>query len=129
MKKLIPLILFVFTSAHIFAQQQEAQSDTAKYMYCQIVGTGRYMSNKVTIDIDFGQFRSFWETNKLKDPQTGKNIVFNSMIDALNYMGNNGWEFVQAYAITMGGNQNVYHYLLKKPKKIIEEEDKQELKK
>lgn len=35
------------------------------------------------------------------------------MVDALNYMGNQGWEFVQAYTITMG-NQNVYHYLLKR---------------
>lgn len=40
-------------------------------------------------------------------------MKFNSMIDALNYMGTQGWEFVQAYAITMG-NTNVYHFLMKR---------------
>lgn len=40
--------------------------------------------------------------------ETGKNIVFNSMVDAMNFMGKLGWEFEQAYVVTMGG-QNVYH--------------------
>jgi len=35
------------------------------------------------------------------------------MIDALNFMSKNEYEFVQAYALTVG-NQNVYHYLMKK---------------
>lgn len=48
----------------------------------------------------------------MKD-ENGKNIEFNSMVDAMNYFGKQGWEFVQAYAVTMG-NQNVYHWLLKK---------------
>jgi hypothetical protein len=41
------------------------------------------------------------------------------MVDAMNYFGKQGWEFVQAYAVTMG-NQNVYHWLLKK--EVSEEE-------
>ena len=45
------------------------------------------------------------------DESTGKPKVFNSMVDALNYMGSMGWNFEQAYVITMG-NQNVYHFLL-----------------
>ncbi len=35
------------------------------------------------------------------------------MIDALNYMGEQGWEFVQAYIVTID-QQNVYHWMLKK---------------
>jgi len=35
------------------------------------------------------------------------------MIDAMNFMGAKGWEFVQAYVVTVG-KQNVYHWLLKK---------------
>ncbi len=42
-------------------------------------------------------------------------VIFNSMIDALNFMTKNGFEFVDAYAITVD-NQNVYHYLLKNNK-------------
>jgi hypothetical protein len=84
------------------------------------------MSNKVTIEIDFGQFRSIWADNRLKDSKTGERIIFNSMIDALNYMGIQGWEFVQAYAFWTGGSSgNVYHYLLKKSKTSIEKEEKE----
>jgi hypothetical protein len=35
------------------------------------------------------------------------------MVDALNFMSDNGYEFVTAYAITVG-NSNVYHFLMKK---------------
>jgi hypothetical protein len=38
------------------------------------------------------------------------------MIDALNFMTKNGYEFVQAYALVLS-NQNVYHYLLRKKRK------------
>lgn len=83
-----------------------------KYFYCQLVGTAKLFSTQVTINIDYGQTKNIWRDNRLKD-ETGKIQTFNSMIDALNYMGNQGWELVQAYAITVSG-QNVYHYLLKR---------------
>lgn len=86
--------------------------------YVQIVGTSRLLSNKVTIEIDFGQVNKLFSSDKdtrIKDAN-GKNMIFNSMIDALNFMTGNGYEFVQAYALTMGNNQNVYHYLLRKKK-------------
>jgi hypothetical protein len=35
--------------------------------------------------------------------------VFNSIIDALNFMTKDGWEFVQAYAFSVGQSGNVYH--------------------
>ena len=38
---------------------------------------------------------------------------FNSMVDAMNYMGKRNWEFEQAYVVTTS-NQNVYHWLLSK---------------
>ncbi len=85
--------------------------------YVQIVGTSKLFSNKVTIEIDFGQVDKLFSSDKdtrVKDAD-GKNMVFNSMIDALNFMTKNGYEFVHAYAITVS-NQNVYHYLLRKKK-------------
>lgn len=58
-----------------------------------------------------------WHKVQVSKPATPtvkvKNKSFNSMIDGMNYMGDRGWEFVQAYVITHG-NQNVYHYVLKK---------------
>lgn len=42
------------------------------------------------------------------------------MVDALNYMTQFGWKFVDAYAITMSPNNHVYHWLLRKEVAIDE---------
>lgn len=83
--------------------------------YVEIVGTARVLSSKLTIEIDFGQENKLFSSDKdtrIRD-ENGKNMIFNSMIDALNFMTKNGYEFVQAYAVTIS-NQNVYHYLLRR---------------
>lgn len=87
--------------------------------YVQIVGTSKLFSNKLTIEIDFGQENKVFKDKdtRVKD-ENGKNMVFNSMVDALNFMTKNGYEFVQAYAFAVGTNQNIYHYLLRKSKKL-----------
>ena len=84
--------------------------------YVQIVGANKPFSSKLTVAIDFGQETKFLSSKEvvLKDAQ-GKPVVFNSMIDALNFMSKNGYEFVNAYIITVS-NQHVYHYILKKKK-------------
>lgn len=86
--------------------------DNEEYVYCQIVGKGRLFSLKISIEIDFGQSRSFFVDNRTLRNEDGSRKIFNSMVDALNYMSSDGWDFVQAYTITIG-NQNVYHYLLR----------------
>ena len=45
--------------------------------------------------------------------ENGEKLVFNSMVDAMNFMGELGWEFQDAYVITVG-QQHVYHWLLAK---------------
>lgn len=88
-------------------------SQDPKYVYAQIMGTQKFLSTKVTISVDFGQSRGFFSDTRLRDEKTGEVQSFNSMVDALNYMANDGWEVVQAYAITVS-QQNVYHYLLRR---------------
>ena len=112
------MLLFCF-----YLKGQDIKSDSTKFTYCELVGTGRLLSNKVTVQIDFGQVTKFFSDNRYKDPTTGKPVIFNSMIDALNFMGKDGWEFVQAYIVTEGsgtGSQNVYHFLLKKLTSVVE---------
>lgn len=41
--------------------------------------------------------------------------TFSSMVEGMNFMDENGWEFVQAYVVT-SVNQNVYRWILKKAK-------------
>lgn len=121
MKKFVLVILVVFTTIGVHSQSNP------QYVYSEIVGTAKFMSTKVTIEISFGQRIKYFADNRLKDPQTGKPIVFNSMIDALNHMGKQGWELAQAYIVTES-NVNVYHYLLKKPfSELSSEEQKAEM--
>jgi len=82
--------------------------------YIQIVGTARPFSNKISIVLDFGQTSRFLNAkeNHVRDDE-GNLVIFNSMIDALNFFSTNGYEFKHAYAISVA-NQNVYHYLLKR---------------
>lgn len=107
MKNLLLFFILFVTSTLIFAQE------SIKYDYCEIVGTSRLLSTKVTVEIDFGQKTKFFSDKRYKD-ESGKPVVFNSMIDAMNFMGNQGWDFAQAYAVTVGNSTMVYHYVLKK---------------
>ena len=87
-------------------------------VYCQVVATGKMFSNKVKINIDYGQEQKFFgKKNSRVTGNDGKEIKFNSLFAAINYMGKNGWKFVHAYPITIDtgfGASNVYHYTFEK---------------
>lgn len=55
MKKLV-----IISSVLFCAIVSNAQTDTSKIeQYCQVIATPKLLSNKVTIDIDFGLEKSF----------------------------------------------------------------------
>lgn len=93
--------------------------------YVQIVGLSKPFTSKVIVSIDFGQRDRLFDINDMviKDAD-GKRLELNSMIDALNFMTKFGYEFVQAYAFSTG-NQNVYHYLMKRKSQDTTQEKKQ----
>ena len=105
--------VFILASLIVFTLSASAQG---RKVYCELLGTQKFMSTKVTISVDFGQERKFFGDNRMVD-ENGNVQVFNSMVDAMNYMGSLGWEFEQAYVVTVGGGagaSNVYHWLLSK---------------
>lgn len=104
MKKLLFATVFLLATS---AYSQE------KLIYCELVGMQKMLSPKVTVSIDYGEQRTYFTDTRIKD-ENGKVTVFNSMIDALNYMGRDGWQFVQAYTVGGGSSPYVYHWLLKK---------------
>lgn len=117
MKTLIfALCLFAFGISNAQSINGTKLADI-KSAYVEIVGTSNLMGTRVTIEMDFGQAVNIWRSkdNVIID-DAGKAMRFNTMIDALNFMTKYGYDFVTAYAVTMG-NQNVYHYLLKKSTK------------
>lgn len=77
-------------------------------------------SGKISIDLDYGQERKAWDwwgSNALKDDETGKAKKFNSIADALNYLGRLGWKLVVAVPI-VGDKSTSTDYIFKKEFRI-----------
>lgn len=83
-----------------------------KYTYCELLGSQKLFSSKLTIRVDYGQEKGWFQDLRIKD-ENGKVETFNSMVDGLNYMGSQGWDCLQAYVVTTNNN-NVYHWLQRK---------------
>jgi hypothetical protein len=113
MKKLYLLLLLLFPAVSFAQTVNNVPLKDVDVEYVQIVGTARLLSTKVSVEIDFGQETKFFSRDMQIRDEKGKLLIFNSMIDALNFMTANGYEFVQAYTVTVS-NQNVHHYLLRK---------------
>lgn len=108
MKKLF-LLLLVMASLQSFAQ------DTTRVeQYCRLVAQNRLLSNRVNIDVDYGEERRLFSDNRLRDEETGKLKKFNTVVDALNYMGSQGWVLVNAFPVIDGANTTSLHYYFKK---------------
>ncbi|MBF4494645.1 hypothetical protein IR010_19050 [Flavobacterium sp. MR2016-29] len=116
MKKILLALVLMFSLSSFGQTINEIPIKDLDVQYLQIVGTSKMLSSKLTIAIDIGQrtklFSSNTDTTLLKD-ENGEGLIFNSMIDALNFMSANGYDFVTANILTVGG-QNVYHYLMRK---------------
>ena len=108
MKKVLTIGIFLISTLI-----SNAQTDTSKVeQYCQLIASPRLLSNKVTIDIDFGDEKSFWQDNRLKSDE-GRIKKFNTIIDAMNYMGRDGWIFINAYPVR-NGQTDIYHFAFRK---------------
>lgn len=106
MKKIVVSLVFLLVCVSAFSR-------TA---YCELLGTAANLSGtKVKVQVDFGEVKNSWG-NDGRDflvDASGNDIKFNSMVDAMNYMSQFGWECVQTYVVTVGGS-NVIHWLLAK---------------
>lgn len=108
MKKIVAIGIFLIST-----MLANAQADSSKVeQYCQVIVTPRLLSKKVTIDIDYGEEKKFWRDTRLKTDE-GEVKKFNTVIDALNYMGMAGWVFINAYPVRMGETE-IYHFAFKK---------------
>lgn len=94
MRRLLIFIMLCFCCATLFAQGR---------VYCEIVER-KTMGKKVKVMIDFGQKRKLRPSQQTLVDESGKEIVFNSKIDALNHMDSLGWRFLQAYTVVSGSS-------------------------
>lgn len=108
-KAIFSMVIMVLLSLNVIAQEAQPKENLHR-VYCELLGTTKFLSQKCNVSVDFGQ--NPYENSRLVD-ENGKSITFNSMVDAMNYMGELGWKFEQAYVVTVS-SQNVYHWLLSK---------------
>lgn len=79
--------------------------------YIKITAEAKLFAKKLNISVDYGQEK----VGQLKD-KSGNLNQFNSMIDALNFMSKNGYDFVSIDNEKIGDKQYLYRYIMKKRK-------------
>jgi hypothetical protein len=118
--QIIIIALLLLSTNSITAQ-------TKRY-FCEIKGMEKGLSNGLKIVFDFGESSvySVWSGLKSKQQlvdENGKEIDFNSMVDAANYMSEKGWNFQQAYTSVYAGNV-IQHWIFYKEAETQEEAGK-----
>lgn len=108
MKKFL-LLIFIAGSFSALAQDS-----TKLEQYCRLVAQNRVLSNRVNIDVDYGDERKLFSDNRMRDEETGRIKKFNTVVDALNYMGSQGWTLVNAFPVNDGTSNTTLHYYFKK---------------
>lgn len=114
MKRFSLLLLLILSMSTLFAQEN------SKYVYCEIHTYMKGMGGKQGALIDFGS-KSELQNDKTYLDDAGQPLKFDSAIDAMNFMSNNGWELIQAYVYTFP----VCNYVLKKKVIAIKDPVKQ----
>lgn len=100
-------IAVLFTVLHLHAQQK----DTIEQYAAMKVNWGDLFF-ETTIEIDYGEQGFTGFRNRLKDTVTGKLIKFKSPVEALNYMGKQGWKLVNT--VSNNTDNSSYIYIFKK---------------
>lgn len=113
------LLMAIFLTTN-FAKAQSIDTTTVE-QYSSVNVYPIAFSNKVKIELDYGDFMSLYKDNRLKD-EFGKVKKFNTVIDALNFMGANGWSLISGMPIT--GSTTYYAYVFKRRFKKSELENK-----
>ena len=95
------------------------QAPEAHEVYCEIIAsTAGIFTNKISVEVDFGQFASFFSNDRKLVDEQGHAIVFNSLLDAANYMARRGWVLEQAFPVVTvssgDSNSPVYHWIMSK---------------
>lgn len=83
--------------------------------YMQFTLRSSFFSTKYSVILDYGQENEFSNKNKKILDNIGKEIEFNSIIDILNFMNKNTFEFLSKNTIVIE-NKTYDEYYLKKKK-------------
>lgn len=113
MKKffLVAVLALIGFSANSQVIVDDVNINDLDIKYVELVGRAKINPTKIKVIVDYGQPFSF-KSQAIRGA-AGEKAAFNSMIDALNFMEANGWEFVSNYVINNAGEITT-RYILKK---------------
>ncbi|MGM0944516.1 MAG: hypothetical protein ACQEW9_04975 [Bacteroidota bacterium] len=118
------ILVLVFSSLFSVVFSLQAQSidgvalEEIESTYIQLTGRGRLFSNTIRVEVDFGQDRSRGKVNDSQIiDQNGNVVLFNSMVDALNFFDRLGYEYVNSEHIS---EDSPIQYLLRKKREEMD---------
>jgi len=119
MKKLFLLASFAFIGMSASAQVivEETNINDLDVKYVELVGRNKVGFGKIKVIVDYGQELKIFKSQAIRSAD-GTKAAFNSMIDALNFMDANGWDYVSNYVVpaVSESGQNEVRYILQKRK-------------
>lgn len=107
---------FILTFALFFSIQFVHAQVVERWEYCQIYYQTGGFNSKTTVTVDFGDrvLKGSNRNDSMKD-STGTALEFKSPVDAINYMGNQGWEcFSQSVVNPLGVYMEVFYFKRRK---------------
>src|SRR5690349_9970339 len=111
MKKIGFLIMGIIFAAVAYSQD-------SSWRHVQITVIPRMLSNKINVEVDYGQDTKFFSDTRLKD-DAGHAVKFNSVSDILNYMSKEKWELITAQAFYNSNAQQQWSILMRRKEKLI----------
>lgn len=116
------LSIIIFLIGFTVAASAQESDTTMVEQYASVNIYPSTFSSKVKIEQDFGDVKSIYKDNRLRD-EFGKVRKFNTVIDALNFMGASGWTLISGMPIT--GSITYFAYVFKRKFKKSDLEEKQ----
>lgn len=116
MKKIILILAIIFMAIGAKAQST-IQSEDGKYpVYCDLKAYNFWGVGKVKVMLDMGAVSNGGGSFESLYGEDGKQIKFNTVMAAVNYMAKKGWSLFSTYYVSEGGmkQQTVIHYVLVK---------------
>jgi hypothetical protein len=115
MKKIILILAIIFMAIGARAQST-IQSEDGKYpVYCDLKAYNFWGVGKVKGMLDMGAVSNGGGSFESLYGEDGKQIKFNTVMAAVNYMAKRGWSLDKTYYISEGMKQQaVIHYVMMK---------------
>ena len=103
MKKLIVMAALMLICAAAFAQSPAKPHK----VYCLFSSAPVTLSEEIYVDVDYGQSARLLSLDRRLYDENGKALKFNSLMDAVNYMGTLGWELEDAGQVMVPSSGSV----------------------